>query len=173
VSWTPPAPGPPAGPWNAPPSPPLPMSYQSTGYPPPPPIVVAGSGPVPVSPVPGTPFGVVFPAVPPTPSGTAIGSLVAGIASVLVSLIVSCLGLVGARPGWGTAVSGAFAVLATFLGLAGIGFGTVAMRQVRRERGALRGRGLAVAGISCAAAGIGITVLAMLLSFVAGTSASP
>lgn len=168
MSWTPP------GPWSSPqPPPPPPVSYQSTGYPPPPPVVVAGSGPVPVSVVPGTPFGVVFPAVPPTASGTAIGSMVAGIGSCLVSLVVGCFGIAGAQPGWGAAVSGAFAVLATFLGLAGIGTGVVALRQVRREPGALRGRGLALAGISCGAVGIGITVLAMLLSFVASTSTSP
>jgi hypothetical protein len=167
-----PAPAPPGfQPLSAPPGfQPAPPSYHATGYPPPPPVVMAGSGPVPVSPVPGTPFGVVYPAVPPTASGAAVGSLVAGIASGLVSLGVSCFGIAGAQPGWGAAVSGAFAILATFLGLGAIGFGVGALRQVRREAGALRGRGLAMAGISCGAVGLGITLLAMLLSFVASST---
>jgi hypothetical protein len=156
-----------------PPPPPPPPSYHATGYPPPPPVVMAGSGPVPVSAVPGTAFGIVYPAVPPTASGPAVGSLVAGIASCLVSLIVSCFGIAGAQPGWGAAVSGAFAILATFLGLGAIGFGVGALRQVRREAGALRGRGLALAGISCGAVGLGITLLAMLLAFVASSTTSP
>jgi hypothetical protein len=167
----PPAPPPPPPAFHPAPGPP--PSYHATGYPPPPPVVMAGSGPVPVSPVPGTAFGVVYPAVPPTASGAAVGSLVAGIASCLVSLIVSCFGIAGAQPGWGAAVSGAFAILATFLGLGAIGFGVGALRQVRREAGALRGRGMALAGISCGAVGLGITLLAMLLAFVASSTTSP
>ncbi|RLP86355.1 hypothetical protein EAD89_21315, partial [Micromonospora sp. BL4] len=58
----------------------------------------------------GTPFGVVYLDVPPVTSGLAVGALVAGIASILVSLLVICFGALGANAG-GVWASGAFAVL--------------------------------------------------------------
>ena len=60
--------------------------------------------------MPGTPFGVVHLDVAPVTSGLAIGALVAGIASVLVSLLVICFGVVFKNDG-GAWASGAFAVL--------------------------------------------------------------
>jgi hypothetical protein len=110
----------------------------------------------------GTQFGVAYPAVPPTPSGTSIASLVAGIASILVSFVVGCFGLTGSSDGWGPAVSGAFAVLAAFIGAGAIGAGVNGTRQIRRSGGTVRGRGLALAGISCGGSGIGLTVLFFL-----------
>ena len=69
-----------------------------------------------IDPVPGTDFGLAYINVPPTLSGQAVGSLVAGVASILVSLVVACFGVTGARDGWGPLVGGAFAVLASCWG---------------------------------------------------------
>ena len=115
----------------------------------------------------GTQFGVAYPAVPPTPSGPAIGSMVAGIVSILISFVVCCFGITGSTDGWGPAVSGAFAVLAAFIGGGAIGMGLFAARQIRRSGGSVRGRGMAIAGISCGGSGIGLTVLFFLLAVVA------
>jgi hypothetical protein len=120
-----------------------------------------------IDPVPGTPFGLVYLKVPTGTSGPAVGSQVVGIGSILVSFVVTCFGLAGASGGWGAWVAGAFAVLAVVLGLAGIGLALAGMRQVRRapDPGTVRvtGRGLAIAGLSCGSAGIGITVLALVI----------
>jgi hypothetical protein len=119
-----------------------------------------------VEPVPGTSFGVAYLDVPAATSGTAVSSLVTGIASILVSFVVTCFGLAGASAGWGGWVAGAFAVLAILLGLAAIGLGLAGLRQVRRarERGTIRvgGRGLAITGLACGGSGIAITVLALV-----------
>ncbi|MFB9237483.1 hypothetical protein ACFFWC_18295 [Plantactinospora siamensis] len=137
----------------------------------PPPPAEAVRPPRRVDPVPGTPFGVVQLDVPPVTSGPAIGSLLAGIGSILVALLVGCFGLSGARAGWGAWAAGAFAVLSALAGLAGIVLGLVGRRQIGRpaDPPAVRftGRGLAVAGISCGAAGLGLTVLAFIASLVA------
>ena len=115
--------------------------------------------------IPGTGFGVAYPRVAPTRSGAAIGSLVVGIASILVSFVVGCFGLVGAADGWGAAVSGAFAILAAFLGLGAVGLGLSGMREIRRRGAqAVTGRGMAISGVSCGAFGIGLTALAFLAS---------
>jgi hypothetical protein len=115
--------------------------------------------------VPGTPFGVVHLDVPPVTSGLAVGSLVAGIAAIVVSLLVICFGLAGASGGWGAWAAGAFAVLAALLGLAGMVLGGLGRRQISRVAPppALRftGRGLAVAGLTCGAVGLGLTVLGL------------
>jgi hypothetical protein len=119
-----------------------------------------------VEPVPGTSFGVAYLDVPAATSGTAVSSMVTGIASILVSFVVTCFGLAGASAGWGGWVAGAFAVLAILLGLAAIGLGLAGLRQVRRarERGTIRvgGRGLAITGLACGGSGIAITVLALV-----------
>jgi hypothetical protein len=113
--------------------------------------------------VPGTTFGVVHLDVPPVTSGLAIGALTVGIASIVVSLLVACFGVAGANGGWGGWAAGAFAVLGSLLGLAGIVLGVLARRQISRAAptAALRftGRGLAVAGLSCGAVGLGCTLL--------------
>jgi hypothetical protein len=122
--------------------------------------------------VPGTPFGVAYLSVPPLVSGQAIGSLVTGIGSLLVGTVVVCFGLAGASGGWGPLVSGAFALLAAFVGVAGIGLGLVSRRQIARSSGQLKGRGMATAGIACGASGVALTALAFVLSIVlvAGSS---
>jgi hypothetical protein len=119
--------------------------------------------PVRVDPVPGTPFGVVYLGVSPTVSGVAVGSMVAGIGSVLVSLLVYCFGLAGAQNGWGPLVSGAFAILAGLVGAAALITGLVAMRQIRQAPAEQSGRGLAITGVACGGSGIGLTVLGFLL----------
>ena len=143
-----PYPGYPAAPMRPPPQPPR-----------------AGQGlpmPVRVDPVPGTAFGIAYLGVPPTYAGQATGSLVAGIGSILVAMIVACFGVAGAQRGWGPLVAGAFAVLAAVVGLAAIGLGLFAIRQVRASDGRLTGRGLAIAGIACGGCGVALTVVAMV-----------
>ncbi|MFC7545020.1 phage holin family protein [Plantactinospora sp. GCM10030261] len=124
-----------------------------------------------VDPVPGTPFGVVQLAVPPVVAGTAVGALVAGIGSILVALLVALFGLLGARDGWGALAGGAFAVPSALAGLAAVLLGVIGRRQVNRPAPppAVRftGRGLAVAGIGCGAAGLGVTVLAFAAALIA------
>lgn len=117
--------------------------------------------------IPGTPFGVVHLDVPPVMSGLAVGSLVAGIGSILVALAVGCLGLTGAQAGWGAWAAGAFAILGGLFGAAAVVFGLLGQRQIRRVAppAAIRftGRGLAIAGLSCGGAGLLLTVLAFLV----------
>jgi hypothetical protein len=123
-----------------------------------------------VEPVPGTEFGLVQLKVAPITSGLAVGSLIAGIASILVATLVLCFGLVGSAEGWGGVVAGAFALLAVLAGAGSAGVGLVARRQIRRsgQEGRIRftGGGVAVAGICCGAAGLGIAVLTLLLVLV-------
>jgi hypothetical protein len=120
-----------------------------------------------VEPVPGTPFGLVQLRVAPITSGLAIGSLIAGVAAILVSTLVLCFGVAGASAGWGALVGGAFTVLAALAGGGSIALGLAARRQIRRsgQEGRLRftGRGVALAGISCGAAGAGIALVTLLL----------
>ncbi|MBO0869723.1 MAG: hypothetical protein J2P15_14270 [Micromonosporaceae bacterium] len=122
--------------------------------------------------LPGTGFGVAYPLVKPTLSGLAVGSMVGGIASVLVSLAVFCFGLAGAQPGWGVLVSGAFAILGGVMGAAATATGLVARRQILAISGELRGRGLGVTGIVCGSIGMGLTVVGFLLAALAQTSAA-
>ncbi len=120
--------------------------------------------------VPGTGFGVVHLQVAPLTSGLAVGALMAGIAAVLVSLLVICFGVAGAEDGWGPWVAGAFTLLGGLAGGAGIGAGMAAMRQIRRSGrpGLIRftGRGVAIGGVVCGAAGLAICLLALGLSLV-------
>jgi hypothetical protein len=124
-------------------------------------------GQVRVEPVPGTEFGLAYVPVAPTSSGLAIGSLVAGIGSIAVALVVGCFGLVGGAAGWGPLVSGAFAVLAALLGLGSVGIGLVSLRQIKAARGRITGRGVAVAGISCGGSGVLLTVIGMFVALAA------
>jgi len=122
--------------------------------------------PVAVEMVAGTPYAVAVIGVAPTVSGPATASLVAGVGSILVSLVVGCFGLTGAEPGWGALVAGAFGVLAGLAGVAAVVLGAIGSRRVRRSRGAQRGRGLAVSGITCGLLGLLLTGTAMALSVV-------
>jgi len=123
-----------------------------------------------VDPVPGTDFGVVYLPVAPTVSGTAVGSMVAGIGSIVVALVVICFGVTGARSangtggGWGPLVSGAFAILAALLGGGALAVGLLTRRQIARSSGRLSGGGLAVTAIACGASGLGVAVLGVLLA---------
>lgn len=123
--------------------------------------------PVAVESIAGTPFGVAVVEVASTTSGPATASLVAGVASILISLVVGCFGTLGAGDGWGPTVAGAFAVLAAFLGVAGLVLGRAGLRQIRRTSGwgAVTGRGLAISGVVCATIGLLVTVIAMGASF--------
>ncbi|MEH1123291.1 hypothetical protein [Micromonospora sp. CPCC 206061] len=118
--------------------------------------------------MPGTSFALVHLDVPPVTSGLAVGALVAGIASVLVSFIVGCFGLLGAQDGWGVWVGGAFALVAGVTGGAGVLLGWLGMRQIRRAVSppAIRftGRGIAISGIACGATGLGLTVVGLALA---------
>ena len=114
--------------------------------------------------MPDSPFGVAILPVPATSSGPATASLVAGIASILVSFVVACFGLYGASNGWGPVVAGAFAVLAGCAGVAGVVLGVTGRRQVRRGAGGVTGRGLATWGVVCGGIGLAVTVLSLSLS---------
>jgi hypothetical protein len=146
---------------------------------PPPPPRESIRRPIRVEPVPDTPYGLAIYGTPPTVSGLAIGSLVAGIAAILVSLVVSCFALVetgAAEPNAGTAalVGGAFAVLAACLGIAGIGLGWAGMRQTKQARlgrtGTVTGRGMAVGGLVCGSVGLAIAACSLGLAVVIAVS---
>jgi hypothetical protein len=145
--------------------PPQPAHYPAAVPPPPP----AGRWqPERVDPLPGTEFGLVQLRVDPITSGLAIGSLLAGIGSILVATLVFCFGLAGSSASWGGWVSGAFTVLALAAGGGAVAIGLVSRRQIRRsgQTGRVRftGRGLAIAGISCGAAGAGIAAVGLALA---------
>jgi hypothetical protein len=120
--------------------------------------------------VPGTPFAVAIVGVPATPSGPASASLVAGVGSILVTLVVGCFAALGAKGGWGPLVSGAFAALAGFAGVAAVVLSQVARRQVRRAPGRITGGGVAIAGLVCGLAGLALTAVAFVIAVVAAAS---
>ncbi len=141
------------------------MTEQPMWQPPPPPssaLVEALPPPIAVHPVPGTPFGIAVAPVPPTASGPASASLVTGIGSVLVALIVAVFGLAGAEAGWGPTVAGAFAVLSGLLGGAAVLLGVVGMRQVKRAPNRRVGFGVGVAGTVVGGVGIVIMLTALI-----------
>jgi hypothetical protein len=107
---------------------------------------------------------------PITTSGVAIGSMTAGIGSVLVAGVVWCFGLLGAEAGWGGLVSGAFCVLAVVLGIGAIGLGWAALRQIRR--GAVRGRGFAITGIICGGVGILLAAVGVIVAIAMASGAT-
>ncbi|GIF72856.1 hypothetical protein [Asanoa siamensis] len=119
-----------------------------------------------VDPIAGTAFGVVHLEVPPATSGLAIGALIAGIASILVSFVVVCFGLLGAEAGWGAWAAGAFTVLAVAAGGAGVALGVLGRRQIRRVGLAssmrFEGKGLASAGLVCGILGLAIALIAFV-----------
>ena len=124
--------------------------------------------PVAVSTVPGTPFGLAMVGVAPTVSGPGVASLVAGVASIMVSFVAGCFGQTGAQGGWGPLVAGAFAVLAAAVGFAAVVLGTVALRRLRQATpGSITGRGPALSGIICGAVGLVLTATAMALAVLA------
>ncbi|BCB81354.1 hypothetical protein GCM10022251_18740 [Phytohabitans flavus] len=139
----------------------------------PPPPREAWLAPQKVEAIPGTQFAVVHLNVPPTTSGLAIGSLVAGIASILVSLVVVCFGVAGASAGWGAWVAGAFAMIAGLAGAAAVVLGLFALRQIRQAAAAIRftGRGVAISGLVCGAVGLGLTLLGLGTSLLIQVSA--
>jgi hypothetical protein len=162
----------------------VPSAAPASAVPWPPPDAVRP--PARVEPVPGTGYGLAIYPAPPATSGQAIGALVAGIASILVSLVVGCFGFAGVAAaaegqygGWGPLVGGAFTVLATFFGLAGVGLGVAGLRQIRaagprtdriggrpvggQQVGGQRigGRGMAIAGIACGASGVAIALCSL------------
>lgn len=118
--------------------------------------------------LPGTDFGLVQLRVEPITSGLAIGSLIAGIGSILVSLLVLCFGLAGAADGWGGWVAGAFTLLSAAAGGGAVALGVVSRRQVRRsgQTGQVRftGAGLGMSGIVCGAIGAGIALVSLALT---------
>ena len=166
----PPAPVPAPPPVRAGPG--MPYVAPPAGYPylPPPPVPaplppgVPRLRPARIEPVPGTHFGVAIPALPPTVSGLAVGGMVAGIGSIAVGLLVLCFGLLGAKPGWGALVAGAFAALGFLLGAGASGTCVVARRQIAGSGGEVTGRSLAVAGLTCGMIGAGLAVLGLALA---------
>jgi hypothetical protein len=147
-----------AAPGYAPPPVPYPPAM------PPPPRGVQPFRPVRIDPIPGTHFGIAYPGLNPTVSGLAVGSMVAGIGSIVVSLLVLCFGLVGAQRGWGPLVAGAFTVLAVAVGGAALAAALVANRQIRRSAGENTGRGLAITGLVCGSVGAALALSGLLLA---------
>jgi hypothetical protein len=152
---------------GAPPAQPYPVPPPA--YVPPPPA----SGrwqPERVEPLPGTEFGLVQLRVLPITSGLAVGSLIAGIGSILVAVLVLCFGVWGADSGWGGWVSGAFTLLSVVVGAGAIVLGLVSRRQIRRSghTGQVRftGGGMAIGGLVCGCAGAGIALLSLALAVV-------
>lgn len=143
----------------------------------PPPPREAARRPTRVEPVPGTSYGLAIFGAPPATSGPAVGALVAGIAALLVSFLVGCVGLAdaassdGGADGWGALVGGAFAVLTGFLGAAAVGLGVVGVRRTgSRTQPAdspVRGRGMAIAGIACGGAGVVIAACSLGVALLA------
>jgi hypothetical protein len=124
----------------------------------------AAPGPMRVEAVPGTEFGVAYLRVPPTVSGLAVGSMIAGIASILVAFIIGCAGVAGLQNEQIPIIAGAFAVLAALLSFAGLGLGYASTRQIRGGRGRFSGRGMGVTGMVCGAVGILFTSGGVLLA---------
>lgn len=121
-----------------------------------------------MEPLPGTPYGLVIYGMPRAVSGPAVASLAAGIAGLVVALVVGCIGLAAVSEAGAAWVAGAFAVLAAFLGGGGLWLGLVVLGRTRRVSAhagrvaAAGGRGLAIAGLVCGASALIITLLAML-----------
>jgi hypothetical protein len=125
--------------------------------------------PVAVAPVAGSPYGVALVEVRPTPSGPAVASLVIGLATVLVSLVVAFFVVAGADSGWDAPVAGAFALLAVFAGVSATWLGWTAMARIRRGAawGPVSGRGVALAGLICGLVGVALAILFMLVAIAA------
>lgn len=167
----------PVSPWShsgyLPPVDPVPAPVLPHGYP----AGYGGRPPVPPQPrsgrwkpsrvdaVPGTGYAVVHLEIAPVTSGLAVGALLAGVAALIVGFIELCLGIAGARNGWGAWVAGAFTVLGLVTGGGGVGLGLAALRQIRRsgQPGLIRftGRGPALAGVWCGGIGLGICLLSL------------
>ena len=105
--------------------------------------------------------------VPPVTSGLAVGSLIAGIISILVSLLVICVGAVGGGSN-GVWAAGSFAALGGLTGAGAVVAGLLGSRQIRRPAPPpgvrFTGRGLAIAGISCGGAGLLLSLLGVGLA---------
>ncbi|WP_091609176.1 hypothetical protein [Micromonospora mirobrigensis] len=106
--------------------------------------------------------------VAPVTSGLATASLGVGVVSILISVLVLCFGIGGRSWGGGAWAAGAFTVLGTIAGTAGIVTGLLALRQIRRPVSPpevrFSGRGLARAGLTCGAVGVGLSLLGLLLA---------
>jgi hypothetical protein len=147
---------------------PPPPSSGAVPMPVPPPPPAGRWEPARIDPLPGTEFGLVQLRVVPLTSGLAVGSLIAGIGAILISLLVFCFGLAGSEADWGGWVSGAFTLLSVAIGGGAVAVGLIARRQIRRSgqpgRARFTGRGMAIAGIACGATGAGIALLALALA---------
>ncbi|MGA8112876.1 MAG: hypothetical protein WCA46_04340 [Actinocatenispora sp.] len=100
--------------------------------------------------VPGVPqYGVTLPASTPPNNGLAIGGMIAGIASVLISLFSWC-SIVPAIPSMLAAA-------------AGIVMGVMARKQIAQAPGQAQGSGMALTGIICGAVGAGLSVIGLIV----------
>lgn len=141
----------------------------------------AARRPIRVEPVDGTRYGLAIYAAPTVLSGPAVGSLVAGIAAILVALVVGCFGAVslslaaeGQAAGGGAAAASAFTALTLFLGVVAIGLGVVGVRQTRPHRQppgtTVQGGGMAVAGLVCGGVGVVVALCSLGLASAAALS---
>jgi hypothetical protein len=112
--------------------------------------------------VPGTPFGLMYIGIRPLSSGPAIGSLIFGIGSLVAAGVLGLFGLAAASQGAALSTAPAFALLAALIAVGSLVLGGLGLRQVRRSAGRTAGRGVAIAGLICGAAGLAITVLTLV-----------
>jgi hypothetical protein len=91
-------------------------------------------------------------------AGPAVGSLVAGIAAIVVSFGLMCAGATG-----NAIVIVAVTVLGVFFVAAAGLLAAVSLRQIKRSAGEYRGRGMAIAGIACGGAAAVILFFVVLV----------
>ncbi|GAA4908105.1 hypothetical protein LX16_3107 [Stackebrandtia albiflava] len=106
---------------------------------------------------PGTGYHLALPQLGTIVAGPAIGSLSAGIASIVVGFGAACS--LAMTP----LVTVAAIVLTLFCAGASTLLAGLSLRQVRRGAGEYRGKGMAIAGVCCAGAGV---LLVLLVLFV-------
>ncbi|MGH8795370.1 MAG: hypothetical protein ACRDXX_22345, partial [Stackebrandtia sp.] len=106
-------------------------------------------------------FQLVVPQLGTIVSGQAVGSMIAGIATILVAVGLGCIGLFGL-----TLVAVAVFVLTVFCAAAAGALGGTALRQIRRSAGEYRGRGMAITGLICGGVGVLLALPIFLVALV-------
>lgn len=159
--------GPPTGMMPPPHAGPLPPPPQQLPIPMPPvsraPAGSAFGYPADYSDAPGSaPFQFALPQLGTIVAGPAVGSMVAGIAGVLVAFGAACAGLTR-----NLLFTISVLVLAIFCAATAGLLAGVSLRQIRRSAGEYRGRGMAIAGAMCGVGAVAVVLLVLLFSLAA------